>query len=541
LPASGTPETLAAITREDLVAFHQQNFVPNNAILAVVGDVTAQEAFDGVNRVFGDWVRRDVPLQKFDRPPDPTRRVIVVNKPDAVQTEIRAGHLGVRRNTSDYMALNLAVRILGGEGANRLHQVLRTERSLTYGAEANFDTLKESGDFRASTNTRSAATGEVVRLIVDEFWRLQRETVRERELADAKAYLTGNFPLTIETPDAIATQVLNVLFYGLPVEELESFRDRVNMVTPEDVQRVARFYLKPDRLSIVLVGNASTFTSQLKSIGFGNIEIIEMDALDLTSPDFKRSTARPAARRVAGVPISRPLAYSSQSAVAAAEGSNAQALLDKVIAAKGGLEALRAVKTITAVTRAEADTPRGRVDVETRTFLEYPNRVHVETQLPGEMIVQVYDGVRAWVRDGRGTHDVPDEAARDLESTFRRDVIGMLIAARDGAVRTRRLPDVKDDAGKLHQMLEFSAIGLEPVLLYIDPETGLVTKQAYIAGGGNAPIVEELFSDYKPVDGIQVAFTAKVRHGGQAVLERRVSDIKINAPLDPGLFRRPTS
>ena len=143
------------------------------------------------------------------------------------------------------MALNLAIRILGGEGANRLHQILRTARGLTYGAQADMDTRRESGAIEASTNTRSDATGEVLRLMVDEFWRLQRERVSERELSDAKAYLTGSFPLTIETPDAIATQVLNVLFFGLPIEDLQSFRERVNAVTPDDIERVARFYLSP--------------------------------------------------------------------------------------------------------------------------------------------------------------------------------------------------------------------------------------------------------------------------------------------------------
>ena len=108
--------------------------------------------------------------------------MVIVNKPDAVQTEVRVGHIGIPRNHPDYMAVNLAIRILGGEGSNRLHQVLRTERGLTYGAQANMDTLKESGDFEAETNTRTDATGEVLRLIVDEFWRLQRERVGEREL-----------------------------------------------------------------------------------------------------------------------------------------------------------------------------------------------------------------------------------------------------------------------------------------------------------------------------------------------------------------------
>ena len=120
--------------------------------------------------------------------------MVVVNKPDAVQTEVRVGHLGVKRNTSDYMPLNMAIRILGGEGANRLHQVLRTERGLTYGAKADMDTLLESGDFEASTNTRSEATGEVLRLIVDEFWRLQRERVSERELSGAQGLHDRQFP-----------------------------------------------------------------------------------------------------------------------------------------------------------------------------------------------------------------------------------------------------------------------------------------------------------------------------------------------------------
>src|SRR4029453_17523476 len=171
--------------------FHRRNFVPNNAIIAVVGDVTADEAFDGVKKIFGDWERREIPTDTFITPPEPARRVVIVNKPDAVQTEVRVGHLGIKRNHPDYMALNLAIRVLGGEGANRLHQVLRTSRGLTYGAQAEMDTLREAGDFEAETNTRTEATGEVLRLVLEQFSKLQRDRVGERELSDAKAYLTG--------------------------------------------------------------------------------------------------------------------------------------------------------------------------------------------------------------------------------------------------------------------------------------------------------------------------------------------------------------
>lgn len=288
LPNNGTPASLKAITPADLSAFHEAWFVPNNAILAVVGDVTADEAFAGVERVFGDWERRALPDRTVSSPPAPTRRVVVVNKPDAVQTELRVGHLGLSRKDPDFLAFDLAMKILGGEGANRLHRVLRSERGLTYGASAEIEAFLQAGDFAAETDTRSSATGEVLKLIVDEIARLQRERVSERELADAQAYLAGNFPLTIETPDAIAAQVLNVLFYGLPLEELETYRERVNAITPDDIQRVARLYLKPDRLSVVLVGNARAFTRQLAAAGFPKFEQIDLPDLDLTSVSFQR-------------------------------------------------------------------------------------------------------------------------------------------------------------------------------------------------------------------------------------------------------------
>ena len=549
LPQSGTPESLSSITRNDLLAFHQNNFVPNNAILAIVGDVTADEAFDGVKKIFGDWAKKDVARPAFIAPPDPTRRVVVVNKPDAVQTEVRVGHLGVKRATVDYMPLNMTIRILGGEGANRLHQVLRAERSLTYGAKADMDTLLETGDFEASTNTRSEATGEVLRLIVDEFWRLQRERVSERELSGAKAYMTGSFPLTIETPDAIATQVLNVLFYGLPVDQLQTFRSRVNAVRPDDIERAARSYLKPDRLSVVLVGNAASFLPQLRGLGFNNYEVIEMGDLDLMAADFKRPAAAIGGRGRGGAtpPTGgvRPgyVSPASQATLTVPrDGPSARVLLDKVIAAKGGLEKLRGMKNITATTRATGlgpSAPQGTI--ETVTYLEYPNHVRVESKTPRGETVQVFDGSRAWVKDQSGTHDVPDQMARDLENNLRRDTIAALLAAIDGRLNARQLLDSRDEKGALLYAMELSGPDLDPTILYISPETNLVMKQSYLAGGRGTPLVEELFADYRVVDGVQVAFGTTVRIRGESVLDRRVTAFTINTSLSPTLFKRPTS
>jgi len=550
LPETGTPETVSSITRDDLVAFHQKYFAPNNAIFAIVGDVTADEAFTTAKKVFTDWEKRELPTQKFVDPPDPTRRVIVVNKPDAVQTEVRVGHIGIPRKHPDYMAVNLAIRILGGEGSNRLHQILRTQRGLTYGAQANMDTLKETGDFEAETNTRSEATGEVLRLIVDEFWRIQRERVSEYELADAKAYLTGSFPLTIETPQSIAMQVVNVLFYGLPLEQLQTFRERVNAVSVDDIQRVAREFLRPDRLSVVLVGNASAFASQLKGVGFGTYETVELGDLDLTAANFKRSPRAGQAGRagtygdVAVAQAFRPavaafVSPQQQSTIVPQEGEKAKALLDRAIEAKGGLEKLRGIKTIVAKQTLTNPEAPGRSTV-TLNYLQYPDRFRIETNAGESAVITAYDGTEAWMKDPRAVRAAPEQVAREARATLRRDSLALLLAAKDGKLTPRLLPDVKDASGRVDHALEISGPDLNPIILYIDPATALIRKQVFTADVPGRPIVEEQFSDYRAVDGVQIPFTAS-RKAGPVTLERKVTDIKFNTPIDPTLFKRPAS
>jgi zinc protease len=563
LPDTGTPETIRSITRADLMAFHQRYFTPNNAILAIVGDVTAEEAFTMARKVFGDWERRDVTTEKFVEPPAPTRRVVVVNKPDAVQTEVRVGHIGIPRNHPDYMALNLAIRILGGEGSNRLHQVLRTERGLTYGAQANMDALKNSGDVEAETNTRSDATGEVLKLIVDEFWRLQRDRVGTVELDNAKAYLTGSFPLTIETPDSIAMQVVTVLFYGLPLEELQTFRERVNAVTVDDVQRVARNYLRPDRLSVVLVGNASEFAPQLGRVGFETFETVELGDLDLVAANLKRAQARVPAGAPAGagaVGVGRegrsvlsgnagrvgvayqqaPTASRPMPTLTQEDSAKAAALVDRAINAKGGLEKLKGLKTIIATQNVTVQNPTEPTSFETTNYIQYPDRLRIETKLENGINVQAFDGASVWVKDQHGVRGQPDAVVRQVRASLRRDVVSLLLGAKSGALTPRVLPDVKDVRGRLDHVLELSAPDLNPVLLYINPQSALVDKLTFVDDAPSRPLVEESFADYREVDGIQIPFQGTRQIGTQAVA-RRSSDVKVNAPIDPSLFKRPTS
>ena len=543
-PDSGTPESIGSITRQDLVAFHKSWFGPNNAILAVVGDVSPEEAFAGAERAFGGWSKAPLSAATHPEPPPATRRVVVIDRPGAVQTEIRVGNIGLPRKHKDFLALELAINILGGEGGNRLHRVLRSDRGLTYGASADVNAFNEAGNIVADTDTRSETTGEALRLIVEEFWRLQRQRVREEELADAKAYLTGSFPLTIETPSAIARQVLNAVFYGLDLDELQTYRDRVNAITPDEIQRVAREYLRPDRLSIVLVGDASVFGKQLAGAGFEQFERIALADLDLGSVDLKRHGAPTMkyfpASSVVPARAQQPPAPSRVEGPAPRD--SAADLIAQAVKAKGGLEKLRSVRTIRAAsTTTVLEGPGKGVPVETTSFIRYPNAFRVDAKTPAGLLVQVFNGGEYWIKDGRGISTAPEGVADQIRGTIQRDVIGLLIALADGKITARRQPDVVEERRSFH-VLTASGAGMPAVTLLLDPENGLIRAQRYqaTAGAGLRAAMEESFSDYRSIDGLQVAFSASVSRDGVPFVSRRVQRFEYNIPLDAQLFTKPS-
>ena len=525
-PDAGTPQSITAISRQDLVAFHKTWFGPNNAILAIVGDVSSEEAFNGAERAFGKWAKLETVAGRASDLPPPTRRLVVIDRPGAVQTEIRVGHVGVPRKHPDYLALDLAIKILGGEGGNRLHRVLRSERGLTYGASADINALKDGGDIVAETDTRSESTAEALRLMVDELWRLQRQRVSERELADAQAYLTGSFPLTIETPSAIALQVLNAVFYGLDMGELQTFRERVNAITVDDIQRVARTYLHPDRLSIVLVGDANVFAKQLPGVGFEQYERIAVSDLDLASVDLRRAPR--------GVPGRiRPIAYWRQEPAKADE---VRGLIERAVHAKGSLETLRGVRTVRAVaTTAILQSDGTRVEVPMTTLIRYPGGFRVDADLPAGKLVQAFNAGEYWVQDDRGVRQAPPPVAMEIRSNVQRDVIPLLIGLSDGRLTATRAPDQVEGSRKC-PVLYVHGGGMRPVSMVFDPDSLNILSQRYDMENAT---IEERFSDYRPVSGLQVAFKAELLRNGTPLVERTLKSIEFNLPLEPSLFTRP--
>jgi zinc protease len=547
LPGSGTAETLATIGRQDLREFHRRHFVPNNMVLALVGDVTSEEAFNTAQRVFGSWPRADVTASPAIAPPEPTRRVIVVDKPDSVQTEIRVGQLAIPRKHPDYLKWDMAVKVLGGEGANRLHRVLRSERGLTYGASADAEGRKQAGDFVAETDTRTETTGEALRLMLDEFSRLQRQRVSERELTDAQNYLAGSFPLTIETPNDIATQVINNVMYELPVDEIGTYRERVLAITPDDIQRVAREHIKPDRLSIVLVGNAKAFVSQLRSVGFTDFEVIPIEQLDLMSATLRREPRR-AASAPAGAPVlpaAAPAAYSAQQTNPRAGGAvqndrAALELLRRVIDARGGLPALKAVRTVIVETETTVQMEQGTLPSKTRTYVLYPDKFRVEAEVNGARTVQAYNSTGAWVQSAAGVAEAPPQMLAEVAANVRRDILRLLIDAAEGRLTVRAVPDQKGRDGRPVQVLEFSGPELNRVRLFIDNEMAIVGQAYTLADpAGRSILAEEILSDYRKVNGVAFPYEGQLLYNGQPIMKRKFTSLLINEPVSETLFNRP--
>jgi hypothetical protein len=389
----------------------------------------------------------------------------------------------------------------------------------------------------AQTNTRSQTTGETLRLMIDEVWKLLRDRVGDRELAGAQEYLTGSFPLTIETPSQIALQVLNAVFFGLNMNDLQTYRERVNAVSVDDVQRVARSYLHPDKLTIVLVGDASAFVKQLAGAGFDKFEVIPAAELDLSTADLRRKpvAAGPGRRSAVREGGFLPASYVVPAAKDELTQSDpAKTLLNKAIARKGGLARLQGIKTLRSEGTMTTQWDGQPVAFPVVTSIEYPGRYRIDAETPRGKFSQVYADGRYWIQDDRGTNELPPEARGPIQASVQRDMIPLLVKAATGKLIVR---DV-DSGDAALSALEISGEGMSPLTLLINRDNGLIEKARYVVDSEGRS--EESYSDYRNVDGIQVPFHTVVRRAGVMPLEREVKTVRFNVALPPGLFTKPS-
>ncbi len=270
-PLAGTEASLAAISTGDLRTFFETYYRPNNATLLVVGDVKAEEVERRALALFAGWERRPVPAPVNATAPAPTATtLILVDKPGAAQSSFRLGGIGAPRSTTDYFSLQVLNTVLGGSYTSRLNQNLRETRGFTYGAGSGFSMRRMPGPFTASAEIVSAKSDSALTEFLREL-RAIRDTVPATELARAKRYLQLGLPANFETTGDIARQLLPLITYGIPLDFYDSAVERISAVTQADVQRVARQYVDPDKLTIVIVGDRKTIEPGIRALRQGQV------------------------------------------------------------------------------------------------------------------------------------------------------------------------------------------------------------------------------------------------------------------------------
>ncbi len=262
---SPTEEMLDALTRNDLSSFRKSTFIPNNAALIVIGDVEHEPFMSRLEQFFGSWPARKINEPSFPPPPQRTSRTLyLVDRPGSAQSNIVIANKGIIRTSPDYFPMLLMHTILGSNASSRLFMNLREHKGYTYGAYSNLDARRLAGTFRATAEVRTAVTGDSLHEFFYELNRIRDDAVSNEEINNAKSYLTGVFPIRIETQDGLIDQMVNIKMFDLPDDYLRTYREQVNAVTTEDIQRVAQQYVTPDRAAIVIVGDGAEVTEQIK-------------------------------------------------------------------------------------------------------------------------------------------------------------------------------------------------------------------------------------------------------------------------------------
>jgi zinc protease len=261
----GSVETIEGIKRDDLLKFYSAYFLPNNSIVSIAGDLTTDELNSLIKKYLNDWEKGDLPYN----PPSPlfskeglgrfsgkkTKKVLKIDR-DLTQANILLGHTGVSRCNPDYYAISVMNYILGGGGlSSRLMRSIRENMGLAYDVDSFFAPNKEGGMFQVEAQTKNASANLVISEVLKQMERMRKEYVSAEDLSEAKAFLTGIFPMRLDTNRKIADFLAYVEFYNLGLDYVGKYPDYINSVTKDDVLRVAQKYLDPENYVLVVVAN----------------------------------------------------------------------------------------------------------------------------------------------------------------------------------------------------------------------------------------------------------------------------------------------
>lgn len=507
-PYARVPEyaTINSITRDDLVAFHKRFVHPNNMIVGFVGDFDSAAMESKLRAAFESWPRgpeaskvapRDVASAKTG--------VYFVPKEDVTQSNIylvTGG--GILRSDPDYYAVQVMNEILSGGFSGRLMNKIRSEMGLAYGVGGGVGTeWDRPGLFRIWMGTKSESTAEAVTALRNEVAALISKPFSSEELALAKETLLNSYIFTMDSKAKILNQQMGLEFYGYPADYYGKYVSNIQQVTAEDVARVAKKYVSPDKLSVLVVGNQKDFGTPLTTLG-------SVTNIDITIPE---PGAAPAG--------SKP----------AASNSEGMALANKIASFVGGA-AINNVKAIHRVGTAK----QGQMDIEFDEIILLPDSSRRIMKTPMGEMTMVMTPSAAFVAGPMGTQDLPGSQRAAMESENKTDLLTVLRNINNPAY-TFTVTGTEQVGGVNAQVLQVNAGG-SSFKWYVDPATGRILRK--VSTGRMGEQITE-YSDWKSVGGISMPHTMTVTAGGQQMGGATLTTLEINPTVDPKIFEKPVS
>jgi zinc protease len=521
LPEAGTPRSVQEFRRDDFVKFHDANYAPNGALLAFAGDITPDEAFAIAEKYFGLWQKTSVAAD-IPAPGSLTtgQHIWLLDKPDAVQTQIRLGKFSIRRSDPDYLPLEVTNHIFGGSYNSRLNTEVRIKKGLTYDASSSLNAHRYAGSLSVNTFTRTETTVEALKLVMNLLGGMANGEITQQELNFARDYLAGVYPISSETAEQVADRVLIAAAFELPADYNQTYPAKVRAMSLDQVQATARKYFTAKDLDIVLAGNVGAFRDSLKK-EFPNAQFVEIpfDQIDVVSPDLR------AAKQESVVASPESLAQGQQILMAAAQ-------------AAGG-DSLRSVATLGFSESGKIYNPSGDQPLQVNWQVAYPDRSYGQVSLGSVNILQICDGSSSWLKFPDNVRDTSN-----VIGEFKRGIA--LFGGGWGIYQQVLAGNVSGQALGEEQIGDKKTLGVAVQLpfaalkLYFDPDSHLLVAARYQSKGEEGDVEnEQHWSDYRNVDGRQFAFATETNRKGLKLFDSMVESVKINPVIDPAIFTKP--
>ena len=510
--------TISAITRDDLIAFHKTWLHPENVQIAVWGDFKKSEMIAKLTKHFGKWKKGTMPV-----PPPPkvdykySAKVHYVEKNDINQSKIYIGHIGGLQIDPDYPDVIVMNTILGGAFGSRLFNSVRSREGLAYAVRGVYTAnVNYPGIFYNYASTKSETTAKAIREIIKEAKRMQTDPPTVEEMKLGKDGYLNSFVFQFDSKSKVINRLLNYDFYNLPADFNVRLKDRIEQCTPEAVNAAANARLHPDALQILVVGKGKDFDVPLADLGFGAVE-----AIDISIPS--------------GEP-KKELALTHENL------AKGKALIDKAVAAHGGLAAFKNVKAVSYKGTLTISTPNGDFPLNVEELKAYPNQSKSLITMMGRTMHDINNGASGWKTDPQ-TQSIVAKSEEDMvkeQDEWSRDLV-LLFQSSDAP----SYQAVYDGEGAISgASVDWVAImtknGNTVCRLGINGTSGLLACKEYTgetpAGEGK---IEEVFEAFSDAGGIKLPSTSIRKVNGQKFAQLNLGQILVNPEVAYGSFDKP--